>query len=111
MALPQDKLEEIPEVYRDFLTVLKPVLDSKAPGVILRITAIPFGMIYNALSNKYAYDIEQVRRLAQNLRAQGFIEEDSLGFFTPTAKGEDLIQALNGMGGAVEKRVPPLPSI
>ena len=111
MTWTVEQLEQISEVYRDFLTVLKPVLDSKAPGTILRITGIPFGMIYNVLSNKYGYDVERVRQLAHNIRAQGLIEEDSLGFFTPTAKGEDLIRALSGMGDAIEKRVPPLPSI
>ncbi len=109
MTWTLEQLEQIPEVYRDFLIVLKPILDSKAPGVVLRINGIPFGMIYNALSNKHGYDVEQVRQVAQNLRRAGWIDEDKLGFFTPTAQGEDLIRTLSGTGGAVGQRVPPLP--
>jgi hypothetical protein len=110
MTWTLEQLDQIPEVYRDFLIVLKPVLDSKAPGIVLRINGIPFGMIYHALSNKHGYDVEQVRQVAQNLRRAGWIDEDQLGFFTPTATGEDLIRALSGTGSAVGQRVPPLPA-
>ncbi len=85
MALSREQLEQVPEVYRDFMLVLKPVVDSKAPGVVLRINGIPFGMVYEALSTKYGYNTEQVRELAHNLRAGGWIEEDQLGFFTPSS--------------------------
>ncbi|HTU93807.1 MAG TPA: hypothetical protein VMF69_27250 [Gemmataceae bacterium] len=110
MTWTPEQLEQIPEVYRDFMVVLKPVLDSKAPGRVLRINGIPFGMVYEALSNRYDYDIEQVRQLAHNLCREGWIEEDNLGFFTPTAKGEDLIRALSGSEDGVRKTVPPLPA-
>jgi hypothetical protein len=110
MTWTSDQLKQIPEVYRDFMIVLKPILDSKAPGRILQITGIPFGMIYQALSNKHGYDSQQVRQLAHNLRVRGWIAEDDLGFFTPTAEGEDLIRALSGSENEVRKTVPPLPS-
>jgi hypothetical protein len=110
MTWTVEQLEQIPEVYRDFMIVLKPVLDSKAPGRLLRINGIHFGMVYEALSNKYGYDVEQVREVAHNLRRDGWIEEDNLEFFTPTAKGEDLIRALSGSGNGGGKTVPPLPA-
>ncbi|MGH7172330.1 MAG: hypothetical protein ACRELF_06860 [Gemmataceae bacterium] len=110
MTWTAEKLEQIPEVYRDFMIVLKPVLDSKAPGRVLRINGIHFGMVYETLSNQHGYDVEQVREVAHNLRRQGWIEEDNLGFFTPTAKGEDLIAALSGAANGQGKTVPPLPT-
>ena len=110
MMWTPEQLEQIPEVYRDFMTVLKPVLDSKAPGRVLRINGIHFGMVYEALSNKYGYEIEQVRELAHNLRRDGWIEVDDLEFFTPTARGEELIRALSGSENGVGKSVPPLPT-
>jgi hypothetical protein len=110
MTWTPEQLEQIPEVYRDFMTVLKPVLDSKAPGRVLKINGIHFGMLYEALSSRYDYDMEQVRQLAHNLRRDGWIEEDKLGFFTPTAKGEDLIRAISGSENGMRKTVPPLPS-
>ncbi len=110
MTWTPEQLEQIPEVYRDFMIVLKPILDSKAPERVLRINGVHFGMVYEALSNKYGYDVEQVREVARNLRRDGWIEEDNLGFFTPTAKGEDLIRALGGSENGVGKAVPPLPA-
>lgn len=111
MTWTLEQLERIPEVYRDFMIVLKPVLDSKTPGRVLRINAIHFNTVYEALSNRYDYDVEQVRQVAHNLRRDGWIEEDNLGFFTPTAKGEDLIRALSGSANGVGKTVPPLPAL
>lgn len=111
MTWTVEQLEQIPELYRDFLIVLKPVLDSKSPGKVLRINGIPFGMIYNALSTKHGLDVEQVRQAAQNLRQAEWIDEDKLGFFTPTAKGEDLIRALSASESQVVQRVPPMPTL
>ena len=110
MTWTVERLEQIPEVYRDFMLVLKPVVDSKVPGVVLRINGIHFGTIYETLSSRHGYDMEQVRQLAHNLRAAGWINEDNLGFFTPTATGETVIRALGGAGSAVKLRVPPLPA-
>lgn len=110
MTWTPEQLEQIPQVYRDFMTVLKPVLDSKAPERVLKINGIHFNMIYEALSNWYDYDMEQVRQLAHNLRRDGWIEEDKLGFFKPTAKGEDLIRALSNSENGPRKTVPPLPA-
>lgn len=111
MKWASEQLEQIPEVYRDFMIVLKPVLDSKAPGRVLQIHGVHFGMVYETLSTKYGYDLEQVHEVAHNLRRDGWIEEDNLGFFTPTAKGEDLIRALSGSENGVGKTVPPLPAL
>jgi hypothetical protein len=111
MTWTPEQLQQIPEVYRDFMIILKPVLDSKMPGRILRINAIHFSEVYEALSNRYGYDVEQACQVAHNLRRDGWIEEDNLGFFTPTAKGEDLIRALSGSENGVGKTVPPLPAL
>lgn len=111
MAWTTDKLQQIPEVYRDFMLVLKPVIDSRKPGTLLRITGIPFGMVFSALTTKYPYDSGQVREVADNLRRQGYIEADGLGFFTPTGKGEELIEAMAGTGGGTDAQIPPLPNL
>ncbi|MHB1425462.1 MAG: hypothetical protein ACYC3I_20025 [Gemmataceae bacterium] len=110
MTWTAEQLARIPEVYRDFMIVLKPVLDSKAPGRVLRINGIHFGMVYEALSNKHGFDIDQVRELACNLHRDGWIDVDNLEFFTPTARGEELIRALSGSENGVGKTVPPLPT-
>lgn len=111
MTWTAEQLQQIPEVYRDFMIILKPVLDSKAPGRVLRINAIHFNEVYAYLSNRYDYDVEQIRLVAHNLRRDGWIEEDRLGFFTPTAKGEDLIRALSGLENGMGKTIPPLPAL
>jgi len=109
MGWTSEKLARIPEVYRDFMTVLQPVIDSRKPDVVLKMTAIPFGMIVSALSAKYPYDSEQVRAVADNLRRKGYVEEDHLGFFIPTGPGEELIHALRQEEAVVAAGIPPLP--
>jgi len=111
MTWTPQQLEEIPEVYRDFMVVLKPVVDSRAPGVLLKITGIPFRMFVNVLSSRHDYDAEQVWQVAQRLKQQGLVDVDRWGFYTPTGKGEALIQALAGSGEAAPRPVPPLPQL
>lgn len=109
MNWTQEQLEQLPQVYRDFLMVLKPVVDSRAPHAVLRITGIPFSRIYDALSNAYEYDADQVRGLADQLKQRELVTEDSLGFFAPTARGEALLLALTQQNGQAAQRVPSLP--
>ena len=109
MTWTLEKLETIPEVYRDFMMTLKPVIDTRAPEAVLKITGVPFRMILDALSYRHDYDSGQVREVARNLERRRLVQVDALGFFTPTAEGEELIEALAGAAEAVEQRVPPLP--
>lgn len=109
MVWTSEKIRQLPEVYRDFMLILKPVVDSRKPGTVLRITGIPFGMLVDYLSAKHEYNTEKVRRLADNLRRDNYVVEDTLGFFQPTGKGESLILALSGTDAKDE--VPPLPSL
>jgi hypothetical protein len=109
MVWTKDKLAQLPEPYRDFLRILKPVIDSRKPETILRITGIPFGMLYGRLADKYDYSPQQVRELADNLLRAGYVQEDKLGFFTPTVEGEQLVLALVGAGDLGNGGVPPLP--
>ena len=109
MTWTPERLGQIPEVYRDFMTVLRPILETRDPRAVLKIEGIPFGTIYSALTTRYDYDADQVRELADNLKRGGYIEEDQFGFFTPTSKGEDLIRAVTG-GEVLTQQVPPLPA-
>jgi len=111
MTWTPEKLDTIPEVYRDFMMTLKPVLDSRDPRVVLRFTGIPFGQIYNGLTTRHDYEVEQVRELARNLEQAGFVQEDRLGFFTPTEAGEELIKAMAAEEEAGRARVPPFPKL
>jgi hypothetical protein len=109
MAWTKEKLVQFPAPYRDFLLMLKPVVDSRNPGTVLRITGIPFGRIYGALFEEYDYGPEQVQELADNLRRARYIDMDSLGFVVPTLEGEALIGAFAGTDTG-NGNVPPLPS-
>lgn len=105
-----DKLQSVPEVYRDFMLILKPIIDSRKPDVILRIGGIPFGKFYDALATRYGYTAQQVEAVAENLRRQGLVEKDDLGFFKPTGAGEVLILALSDTAEALDSPVPPFPT-
>src|ERR1700704_1690883 len=105
MSWTPEQIEQIPEVYRDFMLVLKPIPDSGQH--VLRSNGIPLSKVFNALRLKYQYEPEQVRTLADNLKKAGFIEEDDLGFFKPTGRGEALIGAIVG----VQMSVPALPDL
>jgi hypothetical protein len=109
MTWTVEKLEQIPEVYRDFMRTLKPVIDTRAPEAVMKITGVPFGWIYEKFSDRHDYDMEQVEQVAQALIERGLVRKDKWGFVTPTERGEDLIRALADAGEAVGQRVPPLP--
>ena len=92
MTWTTEQIEQIPEVYRDFMLVLKAIPDSRR--AVVQISGIPLGKVFNALAPKYGYAPEHTRALADRLRKAGLIEEDRLGFLWPTGKGEALIEAI-----------------
>lgn len=109
MTWTLEKLGTIPEVYRDFMMTLKPVIDTRAPEAVLKITGIPFDMVYDKLSVRHGYEIEQIRQVAKSLRQRDLIREDERGVFTPTEEGERFIRALAKSRRSVPLWVPPLP--
>lgn len=111
MTWTLEKLETIPEVYRDFMMILKPVIDTRAPEAVLKITGVHFRTLYEMLFMGYDYEVTAVRQIAQILRQRGLINEDERGVFTPTDEGARLIVALAREGERVRQRVPPLPEI
>jgi hypothetical protein len=111
MVWTHERILTIPEEYRDFMLTLKPILDSRRPGVILRTTAIPFGKIVGLLKSKYDYSSDEIRILADTLRQRGLVDEDTLGFFQPTGEGEAFITALiEQEQDEAASRVPPFPT-
>jgi len=106
IELTPDQIQQIPDVYRDYLRVMKVVPDSRSQ--VLQIGGIPAHQVYNALGQKYAYSPEQVRALTQNLKSANLIEEDNLGFLKPTAKGENLIEDIFG---TTKPQMTPVPSL
>jgi len=111
MVWTHERILTIPEEYRDFMLTLKPILDSRRPGAILRTTAIPFGKIVGLLLSKYDYSSDEIQVLANRLRQQGLVNEDSMGFYQPTGEGEVLIKAIieQEQNDAAD-RVPPFPN-
>jgi hypothetical protein len=109
MNWTKKQLDQVPEVYRDFMLILEPILDSKEPGRVLKVSGVHLGQIFNSLRLKYDYEPRAVREIADNLKKAGWIEEDEHGFVTPTAAGAGLIRALVRKREAVPSRVPPLP--
>jgi hypothetical protein len=106
MTWTAEQIEQIPEVYRDFMLVLKSIPDSR--DSVLKITGIPLGRIYGALQMKYDYDFDQIRAVADTLKERGFVEVDSFGFFKPSGEGEALIRAIAEVPG-VPAGIPPFP--
>ena len=111
MVWTKEKLVQFPEPYRDFMLMLKPVIDTRKPGTILRISAIPLGRHYGAFLEEYDYSPEQTQELAENLRGARYIDVDSLGFVVPTPEGEELIRAFAGEKETRNGLVPPLPAL
>lgn len=108
MSWSQEKLEKVPEVYRDFMQVLRAVPDSR--GSALQITGIPLGKVFNALAPKYGYTPAHVRELAERLKKARLIEEDpKFGFVWPTPEGEEMIRAIAGSEEPAAVAVPELP--
>jgi hypothetical protein len=110
MVWTHDKILQIPEEYCDFMLTLKPVIDSKLPGTILRITGIPFGRIVGLLTSKYDYTADDIRIMADTLLRRGLVTEDTLGFFQPTGEGEAFIHAIiQDERNDANSRVPSFP--
>jgi hypothetical protein len=110
MALTKAQVEKLPDVYRDFLLSLAPVLESKREGAIMKIGGVPFSRVFEAVARLHGYDLPQVRELAHNLKSKGYIEEDKFGFLSPTELGEDVIRALVP-SVSQPVIVPPLPDL
>ena len=108
MPWTREQIEKIPDVYRDFMIALKPIIDTRQS--VMTIAALPLGSVYNALQTRYDYSPQQVRQIADNLRQAGLIEEDRLSFLTLTGKGEALIKALAGVEETRRMASPPSPS-
>src|SRR5262245_17190218 len=109
MTWTKSQLEQVPEVYRDFMTQLIPIIDSRQSP--LRINGIPLARILDNLSTRYPYSSEGLRKVAHALQAQDLIRLDELGFVQPSAKGEDFINSLRGEPSLIEEEIPPLPAL
>jgi hypothetical protein len=108
MQWRKERIESIPEVYLDFMRVLKPVIDTR--DEVLKITGIPLAQVFNAFRTKYQYEPREIRELALNLEERGLISRDRFGSLVPTALGEALIQALAENEQPAPSRVSPLPA-
>ncbi|HEY2415309.1 MAG TPA: hypothetical protein VGI40_23905 [Pirellulaceae bacterium] len=110
MALTKSQVEKLPDVYRDFMLTLAPVLRSKQEGAVMQIKAVPFSFVCEAVGKLHDYHLAQVRELRQNLKAKGYITEDKFGFLSPTDLGEEVIRLLDE---SVDEPVvvPPLPDL
>jgi hypothetical protein len=76
----------------------------------VRIGGVPFSRVYEAVNRTHDFDLPQVQELAHNLKSKGYIQEDKLGFLSPTALGEDVIRALVPTVSEPVV-VPPLPDL
>ena len=111
MSWTKDQIEQIPDVYRDFMRTLWPIIRSRDPEEVLKITGITLGSILDFLSDRYDYDAWQIRKIADNLKVGGWIKEDKWGFFKPTPRGEQLLRQLKEMEEQPSVDVPPLPKL
>lgn len=109
MLFTKAQLDRVPDIYRDFMLTLSPIIRSR--DEVLRINGIPLGRIFTALVTKYQYTPEQIRKIADNLVGEGWVAEDKLGFFSPTAKGEDILRAILDAQEPEPVDVPPLPKL
>jgi hypothetical protein len=109
MTLTADQVERIPEVYRDFMLTLKRIVDTRSK--VLRIDGLQLGEILDYVDPTYRLGLAQVREVAENLKYDGWVEEDESGFFAPTPRGEELIAAIAARRGAIALRIPPLPKL
>src|SRR5438094_628781 len=110
MSLTKQQIETIPSVYRDFLLALASVVESKREGSVVRIAGVPFSNVFDAVNEAHGYDLPQVRELAHNLEAKGYIKQDHFGFLSPTALGEDVIRVILPSVNEPAS-VPPLPDL
>ena len=111
MGWTHEQLVQIPEVYRDFMRTLWPITESRDPDAILKTTAMPVGRIYTQLREIYDYSQQQMRKITDNLKEGGWINEDSMGFITPTTKGEQLLKQIKDWHEPMMEQVPPLPKL
>ena len=71
---------------------LKPVIDSRSQP--FQIGGMPASKIFDASARKYGYDAQQFYAIAENLRKAKLIDLNKFGFYSPTARGEELIQEI-----------------
>ena len=109
MNITPEQVEQIPEIYRDFLLILKSIPDSRRS--VMPINGLQLGEIFTTLRPKYHYEPSQIRSVADNLRNAGFLEENGLGFVKPTGRGEVLIEAIAETQEPVSKTVPDFPDL
>lgn len=101
-------VSKIPEPHRDFLLALWPIIETRQTHAVLRISGMPFSRLYGVLLQRHGYEPFEARRVADDLKQEGLIEEDSHEFFTPTERGEALLLAIRAV--PVERgRVPVFP--
>jgi hypothetical protein len=110
MTWSSDQIHQIPEVYVDFLLALRAVIETRRGKRVLKVTAIPYGRIFEYLRTKHGLEPHEIREIADTLRERGFVEMDRLGFVTPTETGEELIDVLADEEQAAPSRVPPFPN-
>ncbi len=116
MTWTSDEIEKIPEVYRDFLLLLRQDDSAEArnwqPQSQTVVGWVSLASMFNALRLKYQYSPRQVRAVAENLKKAGLIEEKSDGYIRPTEKGHELAGALLEDGLRRElASVPPFPTL
>lgn len=109
MTWTPEQIEQIPDVYRDFLLALKPVVDSRQPEAVLKVTGIPYGRIFEYMRTRYGLEAHEIREVSDTLRKRDLVDEDKLGFLIPTGPGEQLIDALAEEREEAPSRVPPFP--
>jgi hypothetical protein len=105
MALTDQNIKDLHPVYKDFMTALKPIIDSRTRP--FQIRGLPASQIYDASARKYGFSPEQFYEIAENLRKQGYIEVDKFGLIYPTGSGEALIGQLLP-DDRLPSSVPPL---
>jgi len=106
MTWTKSKLARIPEVYRDFMQTLGPIIDSR--DRVIKTSAVHLGSIFTALSRVYPYSPEDVREIATRLEQRGLILIDEMGFVRLTDDGESLVDAVRGRQ-TVAHAIPDLP--
>ena len=98
-----EQIEQLQPVYRHFLLALRPVVESR--DSTLKVTGVPLGRIYSLL--RMHGDPYEPEVIGQALNTAGLVQEDRLGFYSPTAKGVYVIRAL--IGTPAPLLAPPLP--
>ena len=105
-------VEKLPQVYRDIMLVLKAIPDTRKSAV--KITGMPLSHIVSRIKlsgQSYSYNTEDIEEMLRQLAVNQFVSQDKLGFYIPTASGEELIKTIYGKREPVQNRVPELPAI